>query len=390
MNVRARLIVMTFGLFVLAGRVDVAGQGTCPDNMVHVGSICIDQYEASVFDQLPDNTGNPRGTQFGLSGDDYPCPDNGNDCTPNGTNVLIVAVSAPNRIPSTFITWFQAQQACANAGKRLLRNGEWQMAASATPEPPGNSPGPEDCNTNSRSASQTGSRSLCASIWGVFDMVGNVAEWVEDWMQSNEKRDQTNITSALYGRDMIDGIDEAKTAPSMGEGFPPALVRGGSFSSGGGAGVFALDATVAPTFSDRNIGFRCAQDFGGPEGPPGRRGPTGPAGPLGPAGPAGPAGARGRDGPAGPAGPPGPPVNPVAICVSATRAGGGSCSCAGGFTLVSSAIGALGQCTAIAGSGRCDAAGFGNFPGACCVCAPSVSSPVPPPGRPPGGGGAVP
>ena len=56
--------------------------------------------------------------QRGVSSDDYPCNDNGNDCT------NIYAVSIPGVTPSAFITWFQAQAAAANSGKRLLTNAE--------------------------------------------------------------------------------------------------------------------------------------------------------------------------------------------------------------------------------------------------------------------------
>jgi len=47
--------------------------------------------------------------------DDYaPCTKNGQNCVND-----IYAVSLPSEIPSSHITWFQAQEACANAGKRL-------------------------------------------------------------------------------------------------------------------------------------------------------------------------------------------------------------------------------------------------------------------------------
>src|SRR5688572_24165360 len=67
----------------------------CPVNMVRVGPVCIDQYEASVWSKRPDNAGNPRGVQFGATIDDYDarCSDNGNACSERGTKIF--AVSAP-------------------------------------------------------------------------------------------------------------------------------------------------------------------------------------------------------------------------------------------------------------------------------------------------------
>ncbi|MGH8558173.1 MAG: SUMF1/EgtB/PvdO family nonheme iron enzyme, partial [Methylococcales bacterium] len=85
--------------------------------MVKVGSLCVDAYEASVWNTPA------GGTRFGAAADDYPCADNGNDCTG-----AIYARSEAGETPSGKITWFQAQQACVNAGKRLPTNAEWQMA----------------------------------------------------------------------------------------------------------------------------------------------------------------------------------------------------------------------------------------------------------------------
>src|SRR5207249_9776266 len=53
--------------------------------------------------------------QLGTASDDYaPCTKNGHNCVND-----IYAVSLPSEIPSSHITWFQGQETCANAGKRL-------------------------------------------------------------------------------------------------------------------------------------------------------------------------------------------------------------------------------------------------------------------------------
>jgi len=158
----------------------------CFTDSVQVGPICVDKYEASVWEIPTGNTAlinkvkKGRATLANLTAGatrrgvhpDYPCTNDGNNCTD-----VIYAVSIPGVKPSIAITGFQAQQACENAGKRLLRNGEWQQAAAGTPNP-GTDDGSTDCNItlDGDDPANTGSRATCVSNRGVFDMVGNVAE----------------------------------------------------------------------------------------------------------------------------------------------------------------------------------------------------------------------
>jgi hypothetical protein len=98
-----------------------AAKTNCPGNdskdiMVKVGPICVDKYEASVWSTA---TGGEQSTQYGISSDNYPCSDNGNDCS--STNP-IYARSEAGVTPSNWITWFQAQQACAMSGKHNVCN----------------------------------------------------------------------------------------------------------------------------------------------------------------------------------------------------------------------------------------------------------------------------
>ncbi|MCI0556572.1 MAG: formylglycine-generating enzyme family protein [Anaerolineae bacterium] len=244
------------------------GSDTCPSDMVAVGPLCVDKHEASVWEN-PNGTGTQFGTDGNGDGDpdnDYPCLPNGNDCSATADNP-IYALSLPNVIPSSFITWFQAQQACHNVGKRLLRNDEWQAAAAGTqnPElpPP---PGAEDCNVaGPEEPVPTGSRSNCVSNWGAFDMVGNLFEWVGEWIQGNTDPWAPvflGTAGADFGDDAIFGINPA-IGQSPDTDFPAALIRGGWHGEGpgdgNGAGVFALAAGIAPSISSSNIGFRCAR-----------------------------------------------------------------------------------------------------------------------------------
>lgn len=246
-------------LFTSAGyafRSELSGT-SCPgtsanDIMVKVGPVCVDKYEASVW-----SSADGTGTQYGASSDDYPSsfPDTGNYST------ALYAVSKAGVTPSANITWFQAQQACALSGKRLLTNAEWQMAAAGTPDPGASGNNTANyCNTNRGAAvntgSSTGGTQPCISNWGVYDMVGNLEEWVADWIQDNSDADGGSTTSATYGDDVLTGIDEGTNETDR---FPAALIRGGSWSHTTNAGVFALAAGAGPSTSYLSLGFRCAR-----------------------------------------------------------------------------------------------------------------------------------
>ncbi len=157
-------------------------------------------------------------------------------------------------IPSSYITWFQAEQACKNAGKRLALNVEWQGAVAGSPDP-GPDNGTTDCNTNSTYAvSATGSRSSCVSTDGAFDMVGNLYEWVADWVPRS-------TTCGSWAPSVSPDGDDQCFAGAATTGGPGALIRGGSFDHNvtNPDGPLAIIGLNEPSRSIRQIGFRCAR-----------------------------------------------------------------------------------------------------------------------------------
>src|SRR5215470_13710981 len=252
----------------------------CPPDSVKVGSVCIDTYEASVWQIPPTNTAlvsqvqSGRATLAELTGGGatqlspatscspaYPTnfPDYGNWTPLPGASPPspgVYAVSIPGVLPSACLTWFQANQACLLSGKRLLTNREWQGAAASTPDP-GTDNGTTDCNVgNTGAPSETGSRSNCSSAWGAFDMVGNLDEWVADWADQASDCTDWTTSAGIPGRDLSCFGGPGGTGATAAS-LPAALIRGGNFGSL--AGVFAVSAGRVPSDQTFFTGFRCGR-----------------------------------------------------------------------------------------------------------------------------------
>ncbi len=258
----AAVSLATAVLLAAGGGPALAGGFRCTKDMVTSGSTCIDTYEASVW-RIPDPLGVNAGlvkriksgkvaaaagaTQLGVAGNDYaPCTANGQNCSND-----IYAVSLAGQTPSAYITWFQAQQACKNSQKRLPSNAEWQAAVAGTPDP-GPDNGSTDCNTASTFAVvASGSRSSCKSSDGAFDMVGNLLEWVSDWVPLSTSCPGWGAFSNDY--QCFAGADTATT------GGPGALLRGGGFGNGTDAGPLTVFGDNRPSDSYAGVGFRCAR-----------------------------------------------------------------------------------------------------------------------------------
>lgn len=260
---RLMAIAMVGVTFGLAG---VAQAAKCPVDSVQMGRVCVDKYEASAWEIPPASTAlikKVKASKIKLAGDlagatqrgvpavyDYPaasCPDTGAGCK----NVYAVSIAGVQ--PSVYATWFVAAAACRNAGKRLLTNAEWQLAALGTPDS-GTDDDVATCNiapTGGIEPVAAGSRSQCVSDIGAYDMVGNLWEWVADWSERAVGCTQWGATF---------GGDDACIGNGAG-GVPGAIYRGGNYLAGATAGVFAIEATRDPSYRGSTLGFRCARDL---------------------------------------------------------------------------------------------------------------------------------
>jgi formylglycine-generating enzyme required for sulfatase activity len=174
-------------------------------------------------------------------------------CTPPGKTD---AYDDPNRAthPVLWVTWYQARDYAAWAGKRLPSEVEWERAVRTgrgTRYPWGDEWRPGlanafDVGAGDRWGAEAPVGSFPADAWGIHDLVGNAAEWVQD------------VYHTSYAGGPTDGTPwEQETGPSAER---RRVVRGGSHFDPPVRQRVSRRAARRPTEFHRTVGFRCASD----------------------------------------------------------------------------------------------------------------------------------
>ncbi len=222
----------------------------CPVGMAvienGVSMRCVDIFEASV-------------------GEDCPILDPGNTIQSN-TNVgtgTCLPESKNDVMPWRFVTRDQAMQLCARAGKRLPTSREWYTLSL------GMSDTESSCNVQSKSVLQSGSKTACVSPHGVFDLVGNLWEWVSDDVIDGKYEERTlpvdGYVAQVDQSGMATVVETSSQALFGGDYFWSqeagsfGIIRGGYYDSGVDAGIYTVHADTAPSSGSAGIGFRCVK-----------------------------------------------------------------------------------------------------------------------------------
>ncbi len=174
----------------------------CPAEMALVdGRVCVDRWEGSLVERIPGRVDRAWSPFLPV----------------DGRETSFRAVSRPGVIPQAYISGHQAALACSGSGKRLCSASEWEQACRGpknTQFPYGQERRAKVCNDDLRARHPvaeaaamlglsrdamwkegmnqsiinqladtlmpTGQRSECTNAYGVYDMVGNLHEWIDD------------------------------------------------------------------------------------------------------------------------------------------------------------------------------------------------------------------
>lgn len=236
----------------------------CPQDMVFSAGTCVDRYEARLLERSGDGSLRP-----------FPA-----FSRPTAGRGTFVAESRAGVRPQAYISQIEAASACLNAGKRLCTLSEWHGACRGEQDtlyPYGAKFVRGRCNVGKPHLlsllhgrdpnawsyekafndpeldrrpgflADTGANPECVTSAGVFDLVGNLHEWVADRVDESMSR-KLRLKPGIRAR--------------IGQNRGKGVFMGGFFSTTNEHGQGCEFVTMAhePGYHDYSTGFRCCKD----------------------------------------------------------------------------------------------------------------------------------
>jgi iron(II)-dependent oxidoreductase len=230
-SVQQEMILIPGGTFIMGKKPDPEARYI--DNAAHeirVDSFWIDKYEVSnaQYHEFCEATGHPVPEFWDM-------------------DAFYSGLKFPDH-PVVGVTWSSAVKYAEWAGKRLPTEAEWEYAARGglvqKNYPYGDDVDSTLVNYNGAYGHALPVGSLPPNGYGLYDMAGNVTEWVHDF----------------YGKDYyLESPPENPVGPLYGK---RRVIRGGGWRSGKGCNSNWFRQSLRPHWVDMNVGFRCAKDTG--------------------------------------------------------------------------------------------------------------------------------
>lgn len=163
---------------------------------------------------------------------------------------IVERLAYMDRLPVNYVDWNNAEQFCRWAGKRLPSEAEWEKSArgdGGREFPWGDTWKAGMSNTESEQwddgVAPVDAYASDISVYGVYDLTGNVSEWVADWYQPYPGSDYKS-------NDFGEKFKVVRGAGWGGNGHYTLHL----FERAAYRGEFPVDGSYA------DVGFRCASD----------------------------------------------------------------------------------------------------------------------------------